>query len=217
MKIIYFIIIVSLMTTISCSDEIELVPPSTVIVDDLYKTETDFAQAMVGIYTAVRGQYNGFWEIGDLRADDVWQEATNQTGRVLTDNFQGHTAAEDVWSDGYAAITRANVLLEKIEDVDLENKEQYIGEAKFLRALTYFNLVRIFGDVPLLTSPISPEEAFTAGRDDVNRIYDELIIPDLVQAGNALPLQYSGADLGRATKGAAKALLGKVWNGWYFT
>lgn len=205
-------LVLVLSTITSCSEDfIDLLPPSAVTVEVLYKTEADFKQAMVGVYTGLRGQYGGFWEIGDLRADDVWQEATNQTGRVLTDNFQGHDAANSVWSNGYVMITRANLLLSKIEAVDIPNKSIYKAEAKFLRALGYFNLVRIFGAVPMVTSPLSPEEAYATGRTDVDIIYNELIIPDLLEAGNQLPLQYSGLDFGRATRGAAKSLLGKVY------
>lgn len=211
-KVTLTTLLVTLMTLSSCSEEfIDLTPPSEVTVEDLYQSEADFQQALVGVYTALRGQYGGFWEIGDLRADDVWQEATNQTGRVLTDNFQGHTASNGAWSNGYVVINRANTLLEKIEDMDVPNKSFYIAEARFLRALSYFNLVRIFGAVPMVTEPLSIEEAYQTGRTEVDRIYGELIIPDLMEAGNVLPTQYSGADVGRATSGAAKSLLGKVY------
>src|SRR5690606_34387584 len=108
--------------------------------------------------------------------------ATNQTARVLTDNFQGHTAVNGLWSNGYVMIYRANLLLEKIEEVDIDRKNEYIAEAKFLRALGYFNLVRVFGAVPLITQPVSPDEAYRTGRADVDRIYNELIIPDLQEA-----------------------------------
>jgi tetratricopeptide (TPR) repeat protein len=196
----------------SCNDDfIELLPPSSVTVEVLYQTEEDFKQALVGVYTGLRSHYNGFWEIGDLRADDVWQEATNQTGRVLNDNFQGHTAANGLWSNGYVMINRANLLLDKIEQVDFPKKAEYIAEAKFLRALGYFNLVRVFGPVPLVTQSLSPEDAYKTGRTEVDRIYNEVIIPDLAEASQALPLSYSGLDVGRATRGAAKTLLGKVY------
>jgi hypothetical protein len=211
-KLSLMTLLVSLMTLYSCSEDfIDLTPPSAVTVEDLYQSETDFQQAIVGVYTGLRSQYGGFWEIGDLRADDVWQEATNHTGRVLTDNFQGHTASNSVWSNGYVTITRANTMLEKIEEIDIPNKAAYTAEAKFLRALSYFNLVRIFGAVPMVTSPLTPDEAYQTGRVGVDKIYNELIIPDLVEAGNELPTQYSGTDVGRATQGAAKALLGKVY------
>ncbi|MCH6233166.1 RagB/SusD family nutrient uptake outer membrane protein [Cognataquiflexum rubidum] len=196
----------------SCSEDfIDLTPPSSVTVDLLYKTEADFQQALIGVYTGLRGHYAGYWEVGDLRADDVWQEATNQTARVLTDNFQGHTAANNLWSNGFIMFNRANLLLEKIQLVDIPNKEIYIAETKFLRALGYFNLIRVFGPVPFIIGSLSPEDAYKTGRAEVDRIYNELIIPDLIEGANTLPTQYSGSDIGRATQGAAKALLGKVY------
>ncbi len=206
------LLVVLVMTLTSCNEDfIQLSPPSTVTLDVLYKTEADFQQALVGVYAGLRSQYTGFWEIGDLRADDVWQEATNQTGRVLTDNFQGHNASNNAWANGYVMIARANLLLEKIAEVDIPNKAAYVAETKFIRALGYFNLVRIFGAVPFVTSSIPPEEAYRTGRTDVETIYNQLIIPDLIEAGNELPVQYGGDHVGRATKGAAKALLGKVY------
>src|SRR5690606_16288447 len=91
------------------------------------------------------------------------------------------------------------------------NKDRHIGEAKFLRALAYFDLVRIFGDVPLINTPITIDEALVKGRDAVDVIYDELIIKDLQDAETKLSVSYSGGDVGRATQGDAKALLSKVY------
>jgi hypothetical protein len=89
----------------ACNEDfIDLLPPSAVTVEVLYQTEDDFKQAMVGVYTGLRSHYGGFWEIGDLRADDVWQEATNQTARVLTDNFQGHTVSARATASLYRVI-----------------------------------------------------------------------------------------------------------------
>jgi tetratricopeptide (TPR) repeat protein len=122
-----------------------------------------------------------------------------------------HTAVNGLWSNGYVMIYRANLLLEKIKEVEIDRKNEYIAEAKFLRALGYFNLVRVFGAVPLITQPVSPDEAYRTGRADVDRIYNELIIPDFQEAAQVLPLSYSGSEIGRATRGAAKALLGKVY------
>jgi starch-binding outer membrane protein, SusD/RagB family len=200
-----------LLAIASCGDLVGLTPPSEIVVDDLYRTEDDFNQAVLGTYAALRGQYTGWWEIGDLRADDVWQQQLNQTGRVLTDTYAGHTAADGVWNNGYTTIHRANVILEQLERVNIDDRARYAAEAKFLRALTYFNIVRIFGDAPLVTSPVLPEQAYQIGRTNVSTIYDELIIPGLTEAANVLPDRYSGVSVGRATRGAARALLGRVY------
>jgi starch-binding outer membrane protein, SusD/RagB family len=120
----------------------------------------------------------------------------------------------NAWRNYYIVITRANYILTKITTADaavVTNKDRYIGETKFLRALAYFNLVRIYGDVPLVTTVLSIDESYKTGREKVDKIYSDLIIPDLLDAENKLPVVYTGTDVGRATRGAAKALLGKVY------
>ncbi|MBD0296585.1 MAG: RagB/SusD family nutrient uptake outer membrane protein, partial [Flavisolibacter sp.] len=74
-----------------------------------------------------------------------------------------------------------------------------------------FDLVRIYGDVPMVTKPLTIEEGYKAPREKVSKIYEEVIIKDLQDAENKLPAKYAGSDVGRATKGAAKSLLGKVY------
>ena len=152
---------------------------------------------------------------GDIRADDTWDELVKGTAGAV-DNF---TLSNDdpllisTWRNYYKAITRANALLEKIgtADASVTNKNRHTGEAEFLRALAYFDLVRIFGDVPLVTKSLSIEESYKTPREKVDKIYDELIIKDLLDAESKLPVSYTGTDVGRATKGAARALLGKVY------
>ena len=90
-------------------------------------------------------------------------------------------------------------------------KARYIAEVKFIRALTYFNLVRIWGDVPLVTKEITEaSEAYTYNRVSVDKVYEQ-IIQDLKDAETALPATFTGTELGRATSGSAKAILGKVY------
>ena len=104
--------------------------------------------------------------------------------------------------------------MSKIEDFDettIPNKARYIGEARFLRALAYFDLVRIFGAVPAITSPISVPDAYKTPREPVNNIYNDIIIPDFIAAEGSLRPSYTGSDVGRPTIGAAKAMLGRVY------
>jgi tetratricopeptide (TPR) repeat protein len=118
------------------------------------------------------------------------------------------------WRNYYSVISRANEVLAKIDDTDpavIKNKDRHIAEAKFLRAFAYFDLVRIWGDVPMITSPISIQEGYKRPREKVEKIYNELIIPDLLDAESKLPVKYTGLDVGRATKGAAKSILGRVY------
>lgn len=217
MKKIFLLLIGSVLTS-SCRKEfIELLPTSTVSVDVVYKTDKDFQDAITAAYNTLQTQYQTFWKFGDLPGEDIAEEIPNQTENVAIDQFNANSRLAIIgssWQNYYRMIYRANILLAKIESADpavVTNKNRHIGEAKFLRALAYFDLVRIFGDVPLVTAPITPEETYKAGRQSVAKIYDEVIIKDLLDAESKLPVKYTGVDVGRPTKGAATALLGRVY------
>src|SRR5919199_5960143 len=210
MKKIYYIGAIALLSMASCKKEfLEREPRSTVIIDALYKTDKDFNDAVIGCYTPLQAQYQVFWVFGDLRGDDSRHEVLANLSRVAVDVFtlnNDDPLLRDTWRNYYQAISRANLLLSKIESADatvVKNKERYKAEARFLRALAYFDLVRIFGDVPMITTPISVEEAYKTGRQKVDQVYDEVIIKDLMDAETNLPATYTGVDVGRATKGAA--------------
>ncbi|MCC9167592.1 RagB/SusD family nutrient uptake outer membrane protein [Pontibacter harenae] len=218
MKKIQITIALASLLMVSCEKEfIEKNPVSTVSVDVLYKTDKDFNDATIGVYNSLQAQYQNFWHFGDLRGDDSWQEVAQQQTQVRVDNFtldNNEGVLVSAWSNYYQAINRANSILVQINEADPDvvvNKDLYTGEAKFLRALAYFDLVRIFGDVPIVTRPLSISEAYKFGRESVDKVYEEVIIQDLMEAEANLPNNYAGTNLGRATKGAAKALLGKVY------
>lgn len=205
------------LTITSCGDKfIELDPISTVNVDNLYKTDKDFQDAVLGCYAVFREQYKSFWELTDLRSDDSWHQLGNDSRRISYDVFTldpNVSSLRNNWLNYYKVINLANMVLTKIEGADealVGNKARHIGEVRFLRALAYFDLVRLFGDVPMPIKPLTIEEAYQSGRTSTSTIYNEVIIPDLMAAESNLPSRYSGADVGRATSGAAKALLGKV-------
>ncbi len=212
------ICLVALIMMMACSEDfIELNPVSTVTVDALYNTDKDFQDAVVGMYSPLRAQYENFWQFADLRGDDTEQQHSASLDLVSINNFFVNSSLpvlHSTWLNYYQIIYSANTLLAQIEDADVsivKNKDRHIGEAKFLRALAYFDLIRIFGDVPMVTAPLTIKEAMVKGRDNVDLIYDEVIIQDLMDAESKLPKTYSGANVGRATQGAAKALLGKVY------
>jgi tetratricopeptide (TPR) repeat protein len=216
-KIITMIAFISLFS-LSCSKNfIDIAPVSTVSVNAVYKTDKDFQDAVVGSYSVLRNQYQSFWMFGDLRGDDSWKEVSKNLSSYYVDVFiidANDALLKNTWINYYNLIAGANTVLSKIADADstvIVNKNRHIGEAKFLRALAYFDLVRIFGDVPEVTTPITIEEGYKAGRTAVDKIYNEIIIPDLLDAQNRLPRKYTGTDVGRATQGAAKTLLGKVY------
>ena len=210
-------IIITLIAT-SCSKEFINRPPlSAASVDALYKTDKDFLDATIGVYQGLRVQYQNMWQFGDIRGDDGFIQVTNQPSTTAVDLFSINSAdalLNSTWSNYYVVISRANILLAKIAEADpniVKNKDLYIGEAKFLRALAYFDLVRIFGNVPLITKVLTLEEIQKTGRTPVATVYNEVIIKDLIDAASKLPVAFTGSAIGRATKGAAKAILGKVY------
>jgi len=215
-KLLFFLTGITLFF-VSCKDFIELKPESTVSVEDVYKTDKDFKDAITGAYNTLQSQYLNFWKFGDLPGNDIREDIPNQFENVAIDQFNAHSRLDVItnsWRNYYTMINRANVILSLIESADetvVTNKVRYIGEAKFLRAFAYFDLVRIFGDVPMVTEPVTVEEAYTKGREQVDVIYSQIIIPDLLDAEARLPNSYPGADVGRPTAGAAKALLGKAY------
>lgn len=198
---------------LSCNNDfIHLDPVSSVNIDVLYQTDKDFYDAFPPVYDVLQSIYNDFWMFGDLRADDAWQEVIKNDSRSYMDLFTTNSSdalIQTQWQLHYRGIYRANVILERIADKDIPNKNRYIAEASFLRALLYFNVVRIWGDVPIVTKPLTVEEAYNQRREPVSKVY-ELILSDLQTAEAGLPNSYGGSDVGKPTAGAAKALLGRV-------
>jgi starch-binding outer membrane protein, SusD/RagB family len=216
-KLISILILTSLITG-SCEKFIEILPYSSVTIDVLYKTEKDFADALVGCYTVFDGIYDGNQEfIGELLGDDMEHQWATESSAVRMDMF--NTTNDEpmlltYWRSNYLAISRCNLIISQLDAADVKvvtKKDRYIGEAKFLRALAYFNLVRAFGDVPIILAPITFEDAYKAARQPVNKVYTDAIYKDLLDAETKLPVSYTGTDVGRVTQGAAKALLGKAY------
>ncbi|GAB3221419.1 RagB/SusD family nutrient uptake outer membrane protein [Spirosoma arcticum] len=206
-----------------CGDQyITLAPVTSAYTSNFYKTEADMVNAMNGTYSVL--QRNGLFGREHIFADITSDDASTVSGACITgycdfDNLTittGGTGASDVlnarWSDAYAGIYRSNAVLSRIAGATVSEatRTRIIGEAKFLRALFYFTLVRTFGDVPLTLKELSSAESFEYGRDPAAKVYDQ-IIRDLAEAATALPATYGPADLGRATSGAANALLGTVY------
>ena len=203
---------------ISCTD-INLAPHSQINEENFYKTSDDIESAIHGAYASLRssGQYSsGLIRTGEQRSDNTATTWTGGAGFEI-DSFYTFTMNSQnvfintVWEDHYTGILRCNVVLDRIDSINMESslKEQFKGEMRFLRALKYFNLVRIFGDIPLVITQISAIEANEMGRTPVGQVYEQ-IVEDLEYASEVLPISYSGSDIGRATSGAATGLLAKV-------
>jgi starch-binding outer membrane protein, SusD/RagB family len=217
-NIINIILLGSLLMISSCRKSfIERPPVSSATIDVLYKTDKDFQDAVIGTYAALRNQYAVMFQFGDLRGDDAFIQVSNQPSLTGVDVFSINSSdalLNNTWANYYIVINLANNILDKIANADVavvKNKDRYIGEAKFLRALAYFDLVRIFGDVQMITKVPTIEDAATTPRTPAATVYAEVIIKDLLDAATKLSQAYTGTEVGRATKGAAKAILGKVY------
>ena len=180
---------------------------------------SDALLATNATYEAVRewGYNAGGFPIFDIMSDDA-RKGSNPNDAATTlgpyDTFT-HTPTQDgldrYWNALYVGVKRANVVIEKIPAITMDGtlKTRYIAEAKFIRGLIYFDFVRAWGGVPLV---ITTEPALNLPRASAEDVYS-LIIQDLTFAVENLPIKsgYQGADLGRATKGAAQALLARVY------
>ena len=184
---------------------------------DFLINENDAILATNAIYNVLRDwRYFGGFPVIDILSDDA-SKGSNPTDAIQIQAFEEFTFTPDDgpvsgwYSTLYIGIKRANLVVEKVPAIDMDEnlKNQILGEARFLRALTYFKLVRIYGGVPLVTTTNLERKI---PRSTAQEIYD-FIIQDLLFAAENLPekSEYSSADMGRATRGAAKGLLAKVY------
>lgn len=213
-----FILTVSSFTFFSCEDELDLVPITEKAANSFYTSEAEIESAISGVYAQLQngGLYGlDLIGVGEISGEDSFEEiAANDGGRFgQLDDFStnaGNDLVGDIWRESYEGIQRANVVLNRITDIEYEDaslKTTRIGEVKFLRALMYFNLVRLYGDVPLvLEETVNPSDYFGQGRTATSQVYDQ-IETDLNEAIASLPTSKSS---GRPAQGAAQALLANV-------
>src|SRR5690606_26181069 len=149
----------------------------------------------------------------EARSDNTFQGQAYDDGPITRFEVRPDLPVlSSTWTAYYNNINRCNRILESLGNVELSDvkRSQYEGEARFGRALFYFDLVRLWGGVPMVTSTLSIDESYNRLRSSTEEIYD-LIVSDLIAAAELLPEDYSDADFGRATKWAAKGFLGKVY------
>jgi hypothetical protein len=198
-----------------CSDFVDLNPPTIVRQDQYFKTQSDFTAAVNGLYSSLRGYYANFYQFAELPSDNTEANGYNLASADLDQLtwLTNTSSIQSLWLNSYSTIARANIILDRIDAVTMDAvlKEQYKGEAKFVRALMYFNLVQFFGEVPLPLKEVqTEEEAYTYVRENVGKVYSQ-IQTDLLAAISTLPADYDAANKGKVTKGAAMGLLGKVY------
>ncbi|SMO51385.1 RagB/SusD family nutrient uptake outer membrane protein [Gracilimonas mengyeensis] len=202
-----------------CEDFLSVNPQSELTQEAYPTTAADALQSTNAVYATLRDwhYHSGGFPILDIMSDDAHKgsspdDAANTVGPY--DDFT-HSPTQDGldrwWNVLYEGIRRANIVVQEVPTIEMnENlKNRYLAEARFLRGLYYFDLVRAFGGVPLVTSPEPELQVPRASRDDTFA----QIIADLEFAAETLPpkSEYGGDDLGRATRGAAQALLARVY------
>lgn len=208
-----------LVVAAGCEDFLEKPLQGELTQENFPVTSSDAVLATNGAYQILRnGEFHsGLFPILDIMSDDA-RKGSNPTDGAATagsyDDFSHiptETSISRWWNTLYEAVKRANVVIEKVPSVTMDEtlKARLVGEARFLRALFYFDLVRAWGEVPIVTSVASPTGLERAPAAEVY----SFIIDDLLAAIESLPERsgYDAADLGRATKGAARALLARVY------
>ncbi|MFA5327196.1 MAG: RagB/SusD family nutrient uptake outer membrane protein [Prolixibacteraceae bacterium] len=189
--------------------------------DNFYKSETDAVEAVTAVYNYFQAydfEVHKF-EFGDIASDDAEKGGESDNDRPFVKDLEYFRARSDnltcrgMWNICFIAIFQANNTIANISEINMDEqlKNRLIGEVKFIRAHYYFYLVNIFGDVPLITKTLSPEE-YRLPRTAKASIWVQ-IEEDLVYARDHLPLksEYKKADLGRITKGAAQAMLANAY------
>lgn len=209
----------------SCEDFLDKQPISEGTIDNSYQTASDAETALVGVYDSFQQEYY-VWDnviFSDVISDNYYAGGDNAEVFAVDDLNLSPTNSRLFanWSQIYTAIAKANVVLAKVPTIadvalDVNNRrEQILGEASFLRAYHYYNLVKLWGPVPLIVEPVSSTEPSVVNvpRSAETEVYNQ-IVADLEFAVANLPDTYSddaSVNKARATKGAANALLAKVW------
>ena len=213
-----FISIIVILMFSSCYD-LDRFPQDQLSSGTFWQTDEQAKEGILGVYAGLKyGYVFGIYYSMDCASDLGWGYDDNVGMQSIVQNSfstnSGHVKAR--WQHTYDAIKSANIVIRNVQQSDLISeaaKKEVIGEARFLRALLYFHLTNFFGGVPIydettdydldymnLRSPRATEEEVR-----------NFIISDLTSAINDLPVKWDNADYGRATKGAAYALRGKVY------
>jgi hypothetical protein len=217
MKLLKYIPIALLFVFTSC--DLELQPISEIGEGSYYKNTAEINSAVIACYNGLQAPLEFEWMLTELRSDNsrLYNTATTSTDNTLLFDFDQakvsatNTRVYDYWQTVYHNIARCNTVLANINAATVDSlRDRYEGEARFIRAYHYFNLVRLFGPVFIISDRISAEEAKKYDRSSVDDVYT-FIENDLNTAIAKLPASYSATEKGRITNWAAKTLLAKVY------
>ncbi|WP_231862305.1 RagB/SusD family nutrient uptake outer membrane protein [Rufibacter sp. DG15C] len=209
----------------ACESFVDLDPISDLTADNAYKSANDAEAALVGVYESFQAEYY-IWDnlvFSEILSDNYYAGGDNAE-IFAVDNINitpTNSRLWNNWSQIYNAISKANVVLQKvplITDPKLTDarKAQILGEAAFLRAYHYYQLVKLWGGVPLVLEPVNSLDPATTQKPKATEVevYNQIVTDLMFALDNRLPDTYGGdasVNKARATKGAANALLAKAW------
>ncbi|MGM9736654.1 MAG: RagB/SusD family nutrient uptake outer membrane protein [Candidatus Cryptobacteroides sp.] len=181
--------------------------------ESFYKDAKNAEMAVNGVYNSLYD--HKLWIFTDVASDDAVKggNAGDQADINSIDNFSAtadNGPINEFWQHTYETITRANNVITNVQKMNIneQTKASYVAQSKFFRAYSYFNLVNIFGQVPLKLLPQDNHDAIHVGLSGIDKIYEQ-IDKDLADAVTVLPEEYTPSEAGRVTRGAALALLAK--------
>ena len=215
MKNILFIIAIIFIVS-GCEKKLDISNPNTPTTENFWKTATDALYGVNAIYSTYHrpGLCRNQFFIAIIRSDEGFSTSPNAT---LINNFDRFIVTDynlwemrSLWQDCYIGINRANQVLDNVPNISMDEttKQQYLAEAKFMRAFFYFYLAQYWGNVPLQLNTSLPNDVPpTSSQADVWAQVEQ----DLTDAAAQLPVSYNNDNIGRATKGSAYALLGKAY------
>ncbi len=213
----YFLLIIS-MTIVSCQGILDKEPLGILDASSFFKTSDDAVQAINAAYEPLmfnNRNKNYYWALAVVAGDEAIAGGDGSRAGIAEIDFMTHTPRteefNDFWKLNYNGISQCNTVIEKLPAVEMTEalKNRITGEAHFLRAFYYFLLTQVFGDVPLLLK-ITPPDQLKVPKTPKEEIFRQ-IIKDCDFAASLLPDKHSSADVGRATKGAAFALVAKTY------
>jgi hypothetical protein len=214
--VVAFILVVT--GIIACSKNLDQTDQNNPTTESYFKTAAQLQNGVNAVYSTLRAAElvgREWFFTHDMRGSETASggpQLEAPRAELLTQPTPnpGNAVMTNVWNGCYQMINRANVILSKAPDItdNTALRDRVVGETKFLRAWAYFELVSQWGDVPLYNETITSVTGYKA-KSPAADVY-ALIISDLNDAANALPASYGASDNGRATSGAANALLGRV-------
>ena len=218
-KHIYTLLIGSALMLSSCED-LTYYNPGAVVQETFWQTEDDAKKGVIGVYNMMKNPWAfGYYFLLDQCSDLITSTTTGYgaAARGESASFASNNGSiQNHWTYLYEMIHRANSVIRNVgamESISQTTKDQIVGEAKFLRAMAYFELINCWGDVPYYGEDFVVAESYLEATNprESTSVIRQHILDDLNDAASKLPLKWDDANYGRATKGAAVALRGKVY------